>query len=61
VDDDVDRAAALRPARAGRGRWRLYWADRNTRWHLMDDVAPAATPGPLLTELDADPTGIFWG
>jgi hypothetical protein len=50
---------ALAPA--GRGRWRLYWADRNTRWHLMDDVAPAATPGPLLAALDADPTGIFWG
>jgi Protein of unknown function (DUF3024) len=43
------------------GRWRLYWPDRNRRWHLMDDVAPAATPEPLLDELDADPTGIFWG
>jgi hypothetical protein len=31
------------PPPAG-GRWRLYWADRNHRWHLMDDVAPAATP-----------------
>jgi len=27
----------------------------------MDDVTPAATPAPLLAELDADPTGIFWG
>jgi hypothetical protein len=43
------------------GSWRLYWADRNRRWHLMDDVEPAATPAPLLAELDADPTGIFWG
>jgi hypothetical protein len=41
--------------------WSLYWADRNSRWHLMDDVTPAATPAPLLAELDADPTGIFWG
>ena len=48
------------PPPAG-GRWRLYWADRNHRWNLMDDVAPAATPAPLLAELDADPTGIFWG
>jgi Protein of unknown function (DUF3024) len=48
------------PPPAG-GRWRLYWADRNSRWHLMDDVAPATTPAPLLAELDADPTGIFWG
>jgi hypothetical protein len=48
------------PPPAG-GRWRLYWADRNNRWHLMDDVPPATTPGPLLAELDADKTGIFWG
>jgi Protein of unknown function (DUF3024) len=48
------------PPPAG-GRWRLYWADRNTRWHLMDEVPAAATPAPLLAELDADPTGIFWG
>ena len=48
------------PPPAG-GRWRLYWADRNTHWHLMDDVAAAITPAPLLAELDADPTGIFWG
>ena len=48
------------PPPAG-GRWRLYWPDRNRRWHLMDDVFPAATPASLLAELDADPTGIFWG
>jgi hypothetical protein len=48
------------PPPAG-GRWRLYWADRNRRWHLLDDVLPAATPASLLAELDADPTGIFWG
>jgi DUF3024 family protein len=33
------------PPPAG-GRWRLYWADRNRRWHLMDDVPAAAHPSP---------------
>jgi Protein of unknown function (DUF3024) len=61
VDDHADRPAALRPAPPVGGRWQLYWADRNRRWHLMDDVASAVTPAPLLAELDADPTGIFWG
>lgn len=41
--------------------WRLYWRDRNTRWHIYKDCAP--TPGlpRLLDEIDADPTSIFWG
>ena len=43
------------------GRWRLYWADRHGRWHLLDGVPPAATPAPLLAHIDTDPTGIFWG
>lgn len=48
------------PPPAG-GRWRLYWADRNHRWHLMDDVAPTATPAPLLAELDARSDGDLLG
>jgi hypothetical protein len=38
----------------------LYWADRNGHWHRYDDLEP----GPLdtvLNEIEADPTGIFWG
>lgn len=42
-------------------RWRLYWADRNGRWHPYDQIKPASSPGPLLDELDRDPTCIFWG
>jgi hypothetical protein len=62
VDDDADRPAALcSAAHPGGGRWRLYWDDRTPRWYLMGDVPPAVTPAPLLAELDADPTGIFWG
>ena len=41
--------------------WWLYWPDRNTRWHLFEDVrAPAGSPGPLLDVID-DPRGPFWG
>ncbi|MFI9384310.1 DUF3024 domain-containing protein [Kutzneria sp. NPDC052558] len=32
--------------------WRLYWPDRNTRWHLLPEVPAATTPGPLLAEFD---------
>ena len=41
--------------------WLLYAADRNDRWFLYDDVAPARDVGPLLAEIGDDPSGIFWG
>ena len=41
--------------------WTLYWADRNSRWHYYDMVEPTPQPNELLTEIDEDPTGIFWG
>ena len=41
--------------------WRLYWSDRNNRWHAYWDVDPARDLEPLLAEVDEDPTGIFWG
>jgi hypothetical protein len=40
--------------------WTLYCADRNSRWHRYDLVAPG-TVEQLLEEIDHDPTGIFWG
>jgi len=43
------------------GLWMLYWADRNLKWHRYEGVGPARTLGPLLREVDEDPTGIFWG
>ena len=43
------------------GSWSLYCPDRHERWFLYDDVAPASSVVPLLTEIDEDPTGIFWG
>jgi hypothetical protein len=43
------------------GLWTLYWRDRNQSWHIYDLVEPATHIGPLLDEVDGDPTGIFWG
>ena len=41
--------------------WRLYHADRNSRWHHYDLVKPTTPLGELLAENEGDPTGIFWG
>ena len=43
------------------GQWRLYCADRNSRWHAYQGVRPTKTLSPLLAEVDRDPSGIFWG
>lgn len=42
-------------------RWTLYSADRNGRWHDYRNSKPTRQIDELLTEIDADPTGIFWG
>lgn len=43
--------------------WRLYFRDRNGRWHPYpeDRVPPTPRLDVLLAELDEDPTGLFWG
>ena len=41
--------------------WRLYSADRNSRWHYYDLSEPTTQVEELLAEIDDDPTGIFWG
>lgn len=46
---------------ASRKEWSLYWPDRNSRFHLYDHVEPTPDVERLLTEIDADPTCIFWG
>jgi hypothetical protein len=40
--------------------WTLYWADRDSRWHLYDLIEPGSVAA-LLAEIDEDPTCIFWG
>jgi Protein of unknown function (DUF3024) len=42
-------------------RWTLYAADRNDRWVLYDHVGPSRDVGPLIAEIDEDPTAVFWG
>jgi hypothetical protein len=41
--------------------WRLYCADRNSRWHEYWDTDPTSDFQSLLREVDEDPTCIFWG
>jgi hypothetical protein len=45
----------------GTGKWSLYWADRNSRWHVYEGHEAASDLETLLGEVDRDPTGIFWG
>ena len=41
--------------------WTLYWRDRNLRFHIYDPLPPSNRIDDLLTEIDRDPTCIFWG
>jgi len=41
--------------------WTLYWRDRNQRFHRYDLLTPSSRVEDLLTEIDRDPTCIFWG
>ena len=40
---------------------RMYWRDRNLRFHLYGRLAPSNRIDDLLSEIDRDPTCIFWG
>ncbi len=41
--------------------WRLYCQHRDMRWHSYEALPAASSLAELLDEVDADPTGIFWG
>lgn len=43
------------------GKWTLYCADRNNRWHKYEGLLPTKNIDQILAEIDRDPTGIFWG
>ncbi len=43
------------------GKWTLYCADINDKWHEYYDIEPTKNIGEILAEIDEDPTGIFWG
>ena len=52
--------ARLRYTQATR-MWTLYWRDRHLRFHRYDQLPPSPSIDDLLTEIDRDPTAIFWG
>lgn len=41
--------------------WTLFGRDRNMRFHAYDPLPASPQIDVLLTEIGADPTGIFWG
>jgi len=46
---------------AATGLWSLYWHDRNRLWRRYADLAATRNLELLITEVDRDPTSIFWG
>jgi hypothetical protein len=52
--------ARLRYAK-GSKTWTLHWRDRNLRFHRYDRIKPSANVSELISEIERDPTGIFWG
>jgi Protein of unknown function (DUF3024) len=58
VDPLPDRAAALHCLP---GEWSLYWRDRNLAFHRYTRIDASPDVAVLLAEIEADPTGIFWG
>ena len=43
------------------GKWILFCADRNDKWHEYYDFEPTKDIDKILAEINEDPTGIFWG
>ena len=41
--------------------WTLFWRDRNSAWHRYQRIGATPFVDPLLAEIAADPTAIFWG
>ncbi len=41
--------------------WTLRCRDRNERWTPYRRLPASGSVAALLAEIDADPTGIFWG
>jgi len=52
--------ARLRYAKTAKT-WTLCWRDRHLRFHLYNRLPPSAHVNELLTEIDRDPTHVFWG
>ena len=44
-----------------RREWRLFCQHRDRKWHAYQARPASSSFATLLDEVDADPTGIFWG
>ncbi len=42
-------------------KWNLFCRDSSERWWDYEGIDATPTVDPLLAEIAADPTGIFWG
>jgi hypothetical protein len=41
--------------------WGLYWPRATGRWLRYDGISCSPDVDTLLDEIDADPSGVFWG
>ncbi|MQA61798.1 MAG: DUF3024 domain-containing protein [Actinophytocola sp.] len=41
--------------------WTVSWADRNGRWHRVDDLPATPSVEPHLAAIDANHGAVFWG
>jgi len=46
---------------SGTGVWSLFCSDRNHRWHAYGSMFHSKHIDELISEINQDPTGIFWG
>ncbi len=44
-----------------RDEWRLYWMRRDLKWHVYDPAAPSTRLEDLVTVVDQDQYGSFFG
>ena len=52
--------ARLRYAKTAKT-WTLFWRDRDLRFHTYKQLPPSTHIDDLLSEVDSDPTCLFWG
>ena len=61
ADEWTDTPVAQLRYDSREGRWTLFCADAHARWHPYPGAESSKDIDELLREIDADPTGIFWG
>lgn len=44
-----------------RREWSTYWRDRNLKFHRYDPFPPSVSLDELLSAVETDRSGIFWG